>query len=46
MPITPDWMITAIIMPAIPRATATLPFVISSDFSIPFVRLWKMFRAK
>ena len=41
IPITPDWIMTATAMmtPPIISATATLPFLISSNSSIPLVSL-------
>jgi len=48
IPITPDWMMTAtaMITPPISSATATLPFLISSNSSTPFVSLSRMFSAR
>lgn len=48
MPITPDWMIqaTAMITPPISSATATLPFLSSSNSSTPEVSLSRMLRAR
>ena len=48
MPITPDWIITAtaIITPPISSATATLPFYISANSTIPFVSLSRILSAR
>lgn len=48
IPSTPDWIMTAtaIITPAISRATATLPFLSSSNTSTPLVSLSRMLSAR
>ncbi len=48
IPTIPDWMIraTAMMTPAISSATATLPFLSSSNSWTPVVSLSRMFKAR